>query len=205
MALVHDATLEPSKRKLVEAWLPSQPWAGGRSVTGKVGEYRFDDPDGEVGVETIVWSLDDGSMVQTPLTYRAAPLPEAQASFIGTSEHSVLGTRYVYDGCGDPVWAETLSTAILTGGTQAQMYFEQDGERVVVPARMQVKGSGAAPFGHALSPVDSVSTDGDVTVVHSGGLEIRLPRVVGTEVAGEGTLRWVDRDGLTLASVRRTP
>jgi hypothetical protein len=204
MALVHHATLDPSKQQLVEGWLPSQQWAQGRQVTKKIGEYRFDDPEGEVGVETIVWSLDDGSLVQTPLTYRAAPLPEAQGSFIGTSEHSVLGTRFVYDGCGDPVWAATLATAILTGGTQAQMYFEQDGEQIAVPARMQVKGSGAAPFGHSLTPVDSVATDGDVTVVHSGGFEIRLPRVIGTDVPGDGTLRWVDRDGLTLAALRRT-
>jgi len=203
MALVYDATLEPSKKQLVEGWLPSQPWATGRSLGSKVGEYRFDDPDGEVGVETIVWALDDGSLVQTPLTYRARPLDESEAFLIGTSEHSVLGTRYVYDGCGDPVWAETLTTAILTGGTQAQMYLEQDGERVVVPPRMQVKGSGAAPFAHSLTPLDSVSTDADVTVVRSAGLEIRLPRVVGTPVSGEATLQWLDREGLTLAAVHR--
>lgn len=32
----------------------------------------------------------------------------------------VLDTRWVYDGCADPVWASTLATAILTGGTQAE-------------------------------------------------------------------------------------
>src|SRR3982751_5076145 len=107
MALVYRATLGPTKQELVEAWLPPQPWAAGRAIAEKVGEYRFDDPDGEVGVETILWSLDDGSVIQTPLTYRAAPLFGAEAWLIGTSEHSVLGPRWVYDGCADPVWVAT--------------------------------------------------------------------------------------------------
>ncbi len=204
MALVHRATVDPSKQELVAAWLPSQPWAGGRAIAEKVAEYRFDDPDGEVGVETILWALDDGSVIQTPLTYRAAPLPEAEASFIGTSEHSVLGSRWVYDGCGDPVWAATLATAILTGGSQAQMVIEHEGELVDVPARMQVRGSGAAPFGHSVTPIDSVSTEHDVTVVHSDGVELQLPRVVGTPVTGDATLTWLDREGVTLAALRHT-
>jgi hypothetical protein len=203
MALVHRATLDPTKQELVEAWLPSQPWAAGRTIAEKVAEYRFDDPDGEVGVETILWSLDDGTVIQTPLTYRAASLDGAEASLVGTTEHSVLGSRWVYDGCGDPVWAETLATAILTGGTQAQMVIEHDGQLVDVPARMQVRGSGAAPFGHSLTPVESVTTEGDVTVVRSEGIELRLPRVVGTPVTGDATLTWVDGDGATLAALRR--
>lgn len=204
MALVHRATLDPTKQELVEAWLPSQPWAAGRAIVDKVAEYRFDDPDGEVGVETIVWTLDDGALLQTPLTYRAAALEGAEAWLVGTTEHSVLGSRWVYDGCADPVWAATLATAILTGGSQAQMVIEHDGELVDVPARMQVRGSGAAPFGHSVTPVDSVTTEDDVTVVHSDGVELRLPRIVGTPVTGDATLTWLDRGGVTLAALRRT-
>jgi hypothetical protein len=205
MGLVHHtATITPTKQELVAGWLPSQDWATGRSVAVKLGEYRFDDPDGEVGVETILWTLDDGSLVQTPLTYRAAPLEGAEAFLVGTSEHSVLGPRWVYDGCGDPVWAATLASAILTGGTQAQMQIEHEGELVDVPPRMLVKGSGAAPFGHALTPVDSVTTEGDVTTVHTDGLELQLARVVGTPVTGDAVLSWVDRDGIPLAALRRT-
>ncbi len=117
----------------------------------------------------------------------------------------MLGSRWVYDGCGDPVWAATLATAILTGASQAQMVIEHDGELVDVPPRMQVRGSGAAPFGHSVTPIDSVSTEGDMTVVHSDGVELRLPRVVGTPVTGDATLTWLDRDGTTLAALRRTP
>lgn len=205
MGLVHRATLTPSKQELVEAWLPSRPWASGRTIAEKVAEYRFDDPDGEVGVETILWRADDGSLLQTPLTYRAAPVDGAEDFLIGTSEHSVLGPRWVYDGCGDPIWAATLTTAILTGGTQAQMVIEHDGQLVDVPARMQVRGSGAE--GAAVPAVDSVGRvgdDGPVTTVTAGSVTIVLPRVVGTPVSGEATLTGSsgDEDLGVLAALR---
>ena len=121
MGLVHyTATLEPSKRELVRAWLPSQSWAPSGKVK-KVAEYRFDDPEGEVGVETILWRTPDDTVLQVPFTYRSAPLEGADAHLVGTTDHSVLGKRWVYDGCADPVWASTIAAAILTGGSQAQM------------------------------------------------------------------------------------
>src|SRR5262245_25428215 len=119
MGLVYfQATLDPTKQDLAEAWLPSRLWASRVSKVDKVAEYRFDDPEGEVGVETILWRTEDGTVLQVPFTYRAAPLAGADDFLVGTSDHSVLGRRWVYDGCGDPIWAATTTTAILTGGTQ---------------------------------------------------------------------------------------
>lgn len=188
MAIVHKATLSPSKQELLESWLPTRSWGSGRTVAGKLAEYRFDDPAGEVGVETILWRTDDGAVLQTPLTYRAAPLEGAERYLIGTSEHSVLGHRWVYDGCGDPVWAATLIAAILTGGTQAQVFLEQDGERVDVPPRMQVRGSGGTSNLPEVSSVDSVIDEGTVTLVRAGDLELTLARVVGSPLDGGPTL-----------------
>jgi hypothetical protein len=185
MGIVHRATLTPSKQEIVEGWLPSRSWAAGRTIAEKVAEYRFDDPEGEVGVETIVWRTDDGALLQTPLTYRAEPLEGAEQHLITTTAHSVLGERWVYDGCGDPVWAATLVTGVLTGARQSQMYLEVDGERVDVPARMQVRGSGTDAVAPTVSSVESVADDGDVTVVRAGTLEVVLARVVGTPL-GEG-------------------
>jgi hypothetical protein len=188
MALVHRATLSPSKRELVEAWLLTRPWAAGLVVADKVAEYRFDDPAGEVGIETILWLTDDGVLLQTPLTYRAAPLDGAEGFLVGTSEHSVLGSRWVYDGCGDPVWAATLAEAILTGGRQAQMVIEIDGNLVDVPARMQVRGSGPADASvPEVRSVDSVD-DGAVTTVVAGPVVLALARVVGSPIDGGATL-----------------
>ena len=185
MGIVHRATLSPSKQQLVEAWLPSRSWADGHRIAGKVAEYRFDDPAGEVGVETILWRTDDGAVLQTPLTYRAAPLAGAEQHLIGTSDHSVLGQRWVYDGCGAPVWAATLVAAVATGARQAPMFFEEDGERVDIPARMEVRGSGRDATAPSVGQVDAVSDDGSVTTVQAGSTDIRLARVVGTPL-GDG-------------------
>jgi hypothetical protein len=206
MALVHRATLSPSKQELVESWLPTRPWGSGRTVTGKLAEYRFDDPAGEVGIETILWRTDDGAVLQTPLTYRGAPLEGAERHLIGTSEHSVLGHRWVYDGCGDPVWAATLSATILSGGAQAQMFFEQDGERVDVPPRMEVRGSGGAGELPEVASVDSVIDEDTVTLVRAGDLELTLARVLGSPLDGGPTLtgRVGDSDEVkVLAGLRR--
>jgi hypothetical protein len=207
MALVHHATLTPTKQELVAGWMPTRPWSGGRTIADKLAEYRFDDPDGEVGVETILFRCDDGSVVQVPLTYRGAPLVGGDDFLIGTSDHSYLGPRWVYDGCGDPVWAQTLATAILTGGTQAQMYFEEEnGERVDVPPRLQVRGTGsddsAVP---SITAVESAADDGALTVVRTDAVELTVPRIVGTPVQGDETLVGQLPDGPTpLATLRRT-
>lgn len=186
MGIVHrGASITPTKQELVEAWLPSRPWAGGRSIAEKVAEYRLDDPAGEVGVETIVWRTDDGALLQVPLTYRSAPLPGAEEHLVTTMEHSVLGTRWVYDGCGDPVWADTLVRAILTGGRQTPMFFEKDGERVDIPSRMEVRGSGDAADAPRIDRVEAVRDEGATTVVDAGGHHVVLARVVGTPL-GEG-------------------
>jgi len=191
----HSATLEPTKQELVEAWLPSRPWASGATTVTKVGEYRFDDPDGEVGIETILWQTPDGSVLQVPFTYRAAPLAGADEFLVGTSEHSVLGPRFVYDGCADPVWVSAVTTAVLTGGTQAQMVVERDGRMVDVPARVPVVGSGS-PVADVpeTSTVDAVHDEGPVTTVTAGPVTLSLARVVGTPLSGDATLTGSTRD-----------
>jgi hypothetical protein len=206
MGIVHRATLSPSKQEIVERWLPSRSWAVGRTIVEKVAEYRYDDPAGEVGVETILWRLDDGAVVQTPLTYRAEPLAGAEEHLITTTDHSVLGERWVYDGCGDPVWASTLVAAILTGAPQSQMFLEgEDGQRIDVPPRMQVRGSGDADTAPAVSAVGSVSDDGDVTVVRAGAVELAVARVVGAALGDGPHLAGTvgdSTDTLTLAVLR---
>jgi hypothetical protein len=52
MALIYHATLTPTKLELLARWLPKQPWFAGESASGltNIAAFRFDDPDGEVGV-----------------------------------------------------------------------------------------------------------------------------------------------------------
>lgn len=206
MGLVHHtATLTPTKQELAEAWLPSRSWAPDGPLQ-KVAEYRFDDPEGEVGVETILWRTGDGSLLQVPFSYRAQPLDGAEDFLVGTSDHSVLGKRWVYDGCADPVWAATLTTTVLTGGSQAPMVIEKDGELLDVPPRMEVRGSGAVGAEvPSVWSVDSVDDDGPVTTVTAGPVTITLPRVVGTPVSGFATLTGAigDQDLGVLAALTR--
>ena len=54
MALLHQATLESRRRSnSFRRGFPHQPWLGdaNASTVEAVGAYRFDDPDGEVGME----------------------------------------------------------------------------------------------------------------------------------------------------------
>ncbi|MFI1417287.1 1,4-alpha-glucan branching protein [Streptomyces sp. NPDC020731] len=125
MALIHRTTLEPTKLELLAAWLPSRPWyhggADGPRPT-RAGGFRLDDPKGEVGIEFMVVTDTSGSgpaSYLVPLTYRGAPLDGAEHALVGTTEHGVLGRRWVYDGCHDPVAVAELA-ALIEGRAQAQ-------------------------------------------------------------------------------------
>ena len=150
MALLHRATLTPSKPELLAAWVPRQPWASGLPPLVPFGGYRLDDPAGEVGLEGILLRSEDGSedgsvVVHVPLTYRGASLEGAEEHLLGTTEHSVLGTRWVYDATADPVFVATLTSIVAEGGGGAEEYFEVDGERVTREPKVRISGSGTAP------------------------------------------------------------
>lgn len=191
MALLHHAEMRPTKLELVEGWASAQPWFNGDVSAGltSVGAFRFDDPDGQVGVETLLVRAGDGPTMQLPLTYRGSPLPGGEPWLIGTSEHSVLGTRWVYDGVGDPVYLLAVISAIVTGGHQAEMYFEDDGERVEREPTALVAGSGTSgtPL-PSLPSVDEVSVrlEEGQTVVETNSLQVVVARVLGV---GDATLR----------------
>ena len=120
MAIVHKgASLVPSKTELVTGWMPHQRWYHGKGhepVLRRVGGFRFEDPEGEVGVETLLLADTAAEPVvvyQVPLTYRGAPLEGADHALLGTMEHSVLGRRWVYDAPHDPVYVAQLVDTIL--------------------------------------------------------------------------------------------
>ena len=55
----------------------------------------------------------------TPMTYRASALAGADGALIGTTEHGVLGRRWIYDGIGDPILIGQL-VALIQGQTKPQ-------------------------------------------------------------------------------------
>jgi Maltokinase N-terminal cap domain len=125
MAIIHNTTMSPGKLELLAAWLPAQPWyldTGHEPELTKAGGFRLDDPQGEVGIEFMVvtdGSGDRATTYQVPLTYRARAFDRAGGALIGTSEHGVLGRRWIYDGTRDPVLLAQL-IALIQGQAEPQ-------------------------------------------------------------------------------------
>jgi hypothetical protein len=189
MALLHKATITPSKLELLAAWLPTRPWYDGPAEPEltRVAAARFDDPDGEVGIETLIVRAGDGPAWQIPLTYRGAPLDGAEAYLVGTVEHSVLGKRWVYDATGDPVYVAELTRVIREGGHEAPEEVDNGGERVSREPDLKLSGSGAGT-----PPAGEITghRDGDPTVVRAGAVELVVSRVplVAVDPADAGVL-----------------
>lgn len=180
MAVLYQATLTPSKVDLLRAWVPAQPWSGAPepSAIEAVGAYRFDDPDGQVGIETHLLRTAGGQILQVPVTYRGSPRVGAELSLIATAQHSVLGERWVYDGCDDPVYVRALATAVLCGAAQAELELITDAGRERRQATTLVSGSGSPDFAvPAIGPV-TYSNEGTTSVIRAGQLELTVFRVV---------------------------
>lgn len=204
MALIHTATLNPPKLTLLTAWLPSRPWFTGQDDVRRVGAYRFDDPAGDVGLEALLLQAGDGPVLHVPLTYRGAPLADAHEFLIGTMEHSVLGTRWVYDGCADPVWVTALATTVLTGGTQAEELVDENGRLAPRKPTATVLGSGTP--GTQVPQINAVTChdQGPTTLVQAGAVELVVVRVVGADAATPHVLTgsWANGGPAVLAGVR---
>jgi hypothetical protein len=177
--------MEPSKIDLLSRWLPEQSWylEGKGATLSRVGGFRLDDPDGEVGVECMFVrseSADTGTTTyNVPMTYRGAPLPSAESALIGTGEHGVLGRRWIYDGTRDPVLVAQL-LALLQGGVQPQHQSRSD------TADPSVIVEGDRPNGLVVAAFDTVQDVGGTSVsidaVDAGGarqpVTIRIPRML---------------------------
>jgi hypothetical protein len=204
MAIVYpNAELEPGKRELMDAWLPSRPWFDGHPGRKPVGSFRFDDPAGEVGMEGFLLGGEGQSTLFLPLTYRSAELPGAEEHLVGTTEHSDLGTRWVYDGAIDPVFVQSLVTTILTGATGVDQEYDLGNGPESTPTNAQVRGSGTP--GADVPTVGTVTCrdDGPLTVVDAGSVQVLLARVVGTAITATQTLAvsWKGGEDIVIAGV----
>ncbi|MEZ0109013.1 hypothetical protein ABH920_003023 [Catenulispora sp. EB89] len=209
MAVIYHTTITPTKVELLAGWLPGRPWYDGPAEPelAETGGFRLDDPQGEVGIEfMVVTEISEGRerTYLTPMTYRGDRLEGADHALIGTTEHGVLGKRWVYDAAGDPVAVAEL-VALLAGRTEAQM--QSDSDRVDSDVRVSWDGPGLS------GAVDSFSTSDDpdgtqVSVRFVGApadapqhAVIRLARAleVGEGPAADGRVvaHWLSQDGAT--------
>ncbi|HZP14856.1 MAG TPA: hypothetical protein VFA96_03455 [Nocardioides sp.] len=112
MATVHATTISPSKQEILEGLF-------GEPVE-IVAAYRFDDPNGEVGVEGLIVTVGTG-LRHVVMTYRGAPLEGGEEQLLSTMEHGVLGDRWIYDGLGDPVALGCFERALRGEQQQARL------------------------------------------------------------------------------------
>lgn len=205
MALFHRATITPTKAELISAWVPTQAWgpAPGDAVD-VVGAYRFDDPEGRVGMETHLVTA-GGVLLQVPLTYRDEPLAGAEDALITEMHHSVLGTRWVYDGLRDPRLVVMLAAVTMTGQGEALGMAEYQGRWYVAPTNVRIRGGG---WGTERVPVDGfdlVADDADGSVLRNDRFELTVHRrpAPGPRPAIALTATWDEQpDPVVLAELR---
>ena len=142
------------------------------------------------------------AVVQAPLTYRGAPLEGAEAHLITTMEHTVLGRRWIYDGCGDPVWAAATVTAILTGASEEPLEVpDGEGGTKVFPSRTSARGSGTPGTTVEDTGTPVPRDEGDTTVVEAGPYVVVVARVAGADLGAGETLTIGPREGAPFLGV----
>lgn len=120
-----DATLTPTKSEiLTDVFGPHE----------LIGAFRFVDPNGEVGIETMIVSQ-TGPLLQLPVTYRSHRISDDFE--VSTMQHSELGQRYVTKTIADPVAVAEYIRVIIEGDTNAQ---RSDG----VQPPLVIRGTGSA-------------------------------------------------------------
>ena len=92
-----------------------------------------------------------GVLFHVPLTYRDEPLVGAERALITEMEHSVLGTRWVYDGLRDPRFVVMLAGVTMTGQGEALGMVVYDGRWYIAPTNVRIHGGG---WGQERVPVD---------------------------------------------------
>jgi hypothetical protein len=205
MAVIHHTTLTPTKLELLSAWLPGQPWyrdSGRAPDLARMGGFRLDDPGGTVGLEfMVVTDAATGTTYHVPLTYRDSELPGAGNGLLGTSQHGVLGRRWVYDGAYDPVLVAQLF-ALIQGAAEPQA---QSQSHTPDPTVTTGPPASAAPPVTESAVVASTAVGTELQL--AGGLTVWINRILraGEEHRGPGvSATWQLPDGTVSRGVFAT-
>lgn len=178
MAIFQVATNTPSKGELIAGWIGDQSWAS--TSDGPVellGSFHIDDPDGRVGMQVhIVQSGDD--RFQVPLTYRDERLDQLEDAYLGPMEHSVLGTRHVYDGLGDNQFITVLAGISACGGGQALGFAKVDGRWQAWPDAVRLHAFGSLAGRVMVDGFERVPTDSTDVVLRNDDLELTVFRTL---------------------------
>ena len=205
MAIFHRATITPTKAELIAKWAPTRPWGpSADDAIDVIGSYRFDDPDGRVGMETHLVTA-GRMLLHVPLTYRDEPLDEAADALITEMDHSVLGTRWVYDGLRDPLFVVMLAGVAMTGQGEALGMAVYEGRWYIAPSNVRVQGGG---WTEERVPVDRFALErdeADRSLLHNDRFELTVYRrpVPGPRPPIGLAATWdANRESVVLAEVR---
>jgi hypothetical protein len=116
------------------------------------------------------------------MTYRAGALAGVGDALIGTSEHGVLGRRWIYDGTRDPVLVAQLA-ALLQGTAEPQAQsVSNTPDPTVTVQRAETAGAGGVRHGQLTVRVNRVLCAGGEAGQPGLSAPWRLPD--GTQVRG---------------------
>jgi hypothetical protein len=207
VALFHLATITPTKDELIAQWAPTQSWGPSPGDPVEViGSYRFDDPDGRVGMETHLVAS-GGALLQVPLTYRDEPLEGADDALITEMHHSVLGTRWVYDGLRDPRLVVMLAAVAMTGQGEALGMAVYDGRWYIAPSNVRIQGGGWTLERVPVDGFELVSDDASASVLRNDRFDLTVFRrpVAGPRPPIGLTATWDGQpDAVVLAEARES-
>jgi hypothetical protein len=208
MALFHRATVTPTKAELIADWAPTQPWGPPAELpVDVIGAYRFDDPDGRVGMESHLVMV-DGTLFHVPLTYRDEPLEGADDALIVEMEHSVLGTRWVYDGLRDPRLVIMLAAVTMTGQGEALGMAVYDERWYIAPTNVRIHGGGWTLERVPVDGFELAVDDATASVLRNERFELTVFRrpVPGSRPAIGLTATWDGTaDPVVLAKIEERP
>lgn len=207
MALFHKATITPTKAELIAEWAPRQSWGPSQGdALAVIGSYRFDDPNGRVGMETHLVAGEAGVVYQVPLTYRDEPLADHDEALIAEMHHSALGRRWVYDGLRDPLLVVMLAGVAMTGQGEALGMVVFDGRWYIAPSNVRIRGGGWTEERVAVDGFVLRSDGPDGSVLQNDRFELTMyrrpvtkePPAIGLTATWDGQQRHV-----VLAEVRQ--
>jgi hypothetical protein len=146
-----------------------------------------------------------GALLQVPLAYRDEPLAGAEDALITEMQHSVLGTRWVYDGLRDPRLVVMLAAVTMTGQGEALGMALYDGRWYIAPTNVRIQGGG---WTQERVPVDGFelgSDDATASVLHNDRFALTVFRrpVPGPRPGIGLTATWDGQDEpVVLAEIR---
>jgi hypothetical protein len=114
--------------------------------------------------------------MQVPLTYRDEPLVDAGDALITEMQHSVLGTRFVYDGLRDPQFVVMLAGVAMTGQGEALGMAVYDGRWYIAPSNVRIRGGGWTQERVPVDGFELVSDEATASVLHNDRFELTLFR-----------------------------